>query len=97
MRVLSFSSTSMRKFKSFMTLFRDCQLDNYMVNIGKKVNSFSGFFDGIINSVFRGSQNIEGIDTTAATLNRKNTGINVGSFVKLFTNVNTPEAALTFT
>lgn len=52
-----------------------CTLDDYMISVGKKVNSFSGFFDGAINLVFRAfTDDHTAFNTAVAANNLPNIG-----------------------
>ena len=73
-----------------------------MVNVGKKVNSLSGFADGGINSIFRitgdqfatldtASSNAAGASYATASLNQE-AGKKTGIIIKAFFNTETPQS-----
>ena len=56
-----------------------------MISIGKKVNSFSGAFDGVINFVFRWfTDDHTGFNTAVTASNSKTVGTYCGRYIKLF-------------
>ena len=55
------------------------------MNLGKKVNSFSGFFDGVINFVFRYfSDDTSTLDTAVSTGDVLTAGKEIGKLFRLF-------------
>ena len=80
-------------------------MDNYAINVGKKVNSISGLMDGIINGVFRGTgpqfvtlDNAMAAANTAgyATTETVDAGKAFGSIIKAFFSTEAPQTSLTY-
>jgi hypothetical protein len=62
-------------------------MDDFLINFGKKVNSFSGFLDGLINFVFRYlSEDSAVMDAIVTTGNYVDIGIHFGGWLKNFFN-----------
>ena len=58
-----------------------------MINLGKKINSFSGFFDGAVNFLFRvyaDVDNSKAMDNAIASGNYNAIGLAAGTYIKLF-------------
>lgn len=68
-----------------------------MINIGKKVNSFSGLFDGVTNFVFRYVSGSAGnIQTALNTKSAKTIGNEVGVLINLFLENQVSEVGLQY-
>lgn len=63
----------------------DCDMDDFLINLGKKVNTFSGFFDGGVNFLFRYFvTDYSMLSTCMNTLNYNCVGEQVGLAIKQF-------------
>jgi hypothetical protein len=60
-------------------------LEDFNMNIGKKMNSYSGFLDGFINFIFRYlSEDPSVMNNLVAAGNTVNVGIHFGQWLKMF-------------
>lgn len=60
-------------------------MDDFLINLGKKVNSFSGFLDGLVNFIFRYlSEDPDVMDALVTAGNYVDVGVKFGGWLKNF-------------
>src|SRR5258708_4044272 len=65
----------------------DCKIDDFIINIGKKVNSISGLLDGVVNFVFRYlTSDTSKMDAYVTANNYVEIGKLIGTYIKMFFN-----------